>query len=769
MAWDGRTRRRFLRSTAGTVLGAGLLARTESVTATQQSAEQWTQFGYDTANTGHAPENTGPSGDIREQWAFQTGNGVGSPPVVADGTVYVGSDDENVYALDAQDGSEQWAFQTGGIVWSSPAVADGTVYIGSDDDTVYALDASDGSQQWAFQTGNGVGSSPAVADGTVYIGSDDDTVYALDASDGSQQWAFQTGDYVFSSPAVTDGTVYVGSWDENVYALDASDGSEQWAYETGDWVTSSPAVVDGTVYVGSGDETVYALDAQDGSEQWAFQTGGSVWSSPAVAGGTVYVGSYDENVYALDASDGSEQWAFQTGDEVRSSPAVADGTVYIGSFDSAVYALTGETPSPERTPTAEDTPSPEPPLTPGESRSPEPTPTETPLRSSPTESTNGDQDGMGLAPVLVALGLVGAGGAGGWWYMRDDDTDQDDSGGSGPATRPTGPGSTGSTQSDTSTTESASPAGAASTETPASDTSTTNESNDTTVVRMDTDSVPERVPRAPDVSVDYDALTDEEPIGGGGNADVTRAILPTPDGDVTLAIKKPRMNGTLHSEQVERMLDEAETWDRLDDHDHVVGVVDYGSDPLPWIAMEYMDGGHLGARSGELALDQALWTAIAITKGVRHAHTRGVAHLDLKPENILFREVDGAWDAPKVADWGLSKHLLDHSKSVEGMSPHYAAPEQFEREYGPTDNVTDVYQLGAVCYELFTGQPPFEGRPTQVMRDVMDRQPTPPSEVADVPAELDEIVLTALAKEKADRYDDVILLRNALRDVSGEW
>jgi serine/threonine protein kinase len=285
----------------------------------------------------------------------------------------------------------------------------------------------------------------------------------------------------------------------------------------------------------------------------------------------------------------------------------------------------------------------------------------------------------------------------------------------------------------------------------------------------DTKRPPRRVPRAPDVSVSYAELTDEEPIGGGGNADVTKATLSTPTGDVTLAIKKPRLSGTLHSDAVDRMLAEAETWDKLDDHDHVVGVVDYGAEPLPWIAMEYMDAGDLSARAGGLSTAQALWTALGITKGVRQAHRRGVAHLDLKPENVLFRSVDDGWDVPKVADWGLSKHLLDHSQSVEGLSPQYAAPEQFDADYGPADDHTDIYQLGAVFYHLFTGRPPFEGDSTRVMRAVLDDRPTPPSAVADVPAALDDVLLTALAKDKADRYDDIVYLRDDLQDLYDRW
>jgi serine/threonine protein kinase len=213
------------------------------------------------------------------------------------------------------------------------------------------------------------------------------------------------------------------------------------------------------------------------------------------------------------------------------------------------------------------------------------------------------------------------------------------------------------------------------------------------------------------------------------------------------------------------MLTEAETWQQLDDHDHIVSVLAYGAEPLPWIGMEYMDAGHLGERAAEMDIEQALWTAIATTEGVWHAHRRGVAHLDLKPENVLFRRVEDAWDVPKVADWGLSKHLLEHSKSVEGVTPSYAAPEQYEPSYGSADDISDIYQLGAVFYELFTGRPPFEGRPMEVMNRATSEQPSSPSDHADLPESLDEILLTALATEKDDRYESVLYLRDDLQEV----
>jgi tRNA A-37 threonylcarbamoyl transferase component Bud32 len=276
---------------------------------------------------------------------------------------------------------------------------------------------------------------------------------------------------------------------------------------------------------------------------------------------------------------------------------------------------------------------------------------------------------------------------------------------------------------------------------------------------------PETIPTVANVDVDYAALERQDFLGKGGNADVYLVRTTGTDRAHELAVKEPRMVGTLHTGTVERLMEEAETWDKLDDHDHIVGVVDYDADPLPWIAMEYMDAGDLADRAGELEFDQTLWTAIGVTKGVRHAHRHGIAHLDLKPKNVLFRSVEDGWDVPKVADWGLSKQLLEHSKSLEGLSPQYAAPEQFDESYGSTDDITDVYQLGAVFYELFTGRPPFEGPPTKVMRRVLDEEPTPPSDVASVPSALDDVLLTALEKRKHDRYESALLLRNELRDL----
>jgi len=309
--------------------------------------EQAWKFRSDSSNSGvYDDGGTPPDGTLL--WCYMTGREVRSTPAIADGVVYVGSNDGNVYALDANTGGLLWNAPVGRGVQSSPAVAGGVVYAGSWDGSLYAFNASNGSQAWNYTTGDGVISSPAVAGGLVYVGSTDGNVYALDAETGGPAWVFSTGGpRVTSSPAVAGGVVYVGSEDGNLYALDALTGAVLWNY-TANWpIHSSPAVAGGVVYVGCDDGNVYALSASTGELAWNFTTGGAVRSSPAVAGGVVYVGSYDGHLYALDALDGTTLWSYQAGGEIYASPAVAGGVVYAGSLALwnnffALNASTGE-------------------------------------------------------------------------------------------------------------------------------------------------------------------------------------------------------------------------------------------------------------------------------------------------------------------------------------------------------------------------------------------------------------------------------------------
>jgi outer membrane protein assembly factor BamB len=232
---------------------------------------------------------------------------------VVDGIVYIGSNDKNLYALNAADGTERWRFTTGkgGGVWSSPAVVDGVIYVGSYDRNLYALNAADGTERWRFATADdGFSFSPAVVDDVVYIGNGDlrhmkgDLLHAINTADGTERWRVTTGDTIWSSPAMVDGVVYVviGDWQEDtgaILALNAADGTERWRFALSGFYSSSVAVADRVVYVGGAG--IYALDTEDGSERWRVVIGDPGWSSPAVVDGVVYLGTLGGELYAIGA------------------------------------------------------------------------------------------------------------------------------------------------------------------------------------------------------------------------------------------------------------------------------------------------------------------------------------------------------------------------------------------------------------------------------------------------------------------------------------
>ena len=277
-----------------------------------------------------------------------TGILISSPALGADGTLYVGSADQHLYAVNP-DGTAKWAhpFATNGYILSSPAIGtDGVVYVGSADGKLYAINP-DGTMKWQFSAGSEIDSSPTLGtDGTIYVGCCNHALYAINPN-GTRKWAFTTGAAIYSSPAIgTDGTIYVGSCDDKLYAINAN-GTAKWThpFATSDEIASSPAVgTDGTIYLGSADHHLYAINS-NGVAKWAHPvtTTQPIISSPAIgADGTIYIGSEDGSVYAV-TSSGTIKWihAGVAGDSILwSSPAIGtDGVIYVGSVQSRLYAI----------------------------------------------------------------------------------------------------------------------------------------------------------------------------------------------------------------------------------------------------------------------------------------------------------------------------------------------------------------------------------------------------------------------------------------------
>jgi eukaryotic-like serine/threonine-protein kinase len=336
-------------------------------------AQNAATFRGDAAHTG-VYDAPGIAAFHKIKWQFHTGGQILSSPVVVSDTVYFGSNDHQLYAVDLATGAEKWKFKTGGRVASTPAVANGLVFFLSYDSNFYALEAATGGLKWKFATAgehrfsakhlHGMEpaaeimpdpfdfflSSPVVSRGVVYFGSGDSNVYALDAATGTLQWKFKTGDVVHSSPAIADETLFIGSWDTYLYALDAATGKEKWRFKTGEdheifnqvGIQASPAVANGVVYFGCRDSKFYAVDAASGKQIWTFSNKGSwVINSAAIHDDKVYFATSDTGlVRALDAHTGAELYTIEYNHwPMFSSPAIAGNMLYLGSHQGRLLAI----------------------------------------------------------------------------------------------------------------------------------------------------------------------------------------------------------------------------------------------------------------------------------------------------------------------------------------------------------------------------------------------------------------------------------------------
>ncbi|HEY0584745.1 MAG TPA: PQQ-binding-like beta-propeller repeat protein [Pseudoduganella sp.] len=300
-----------------------------------------------------------------------------SSPVIAQGKLYIGAEDGNLYAYDLASGKLAWLYHAGAGIGSSPAVADGAVYVLSRDGHLHAVDARSGVRRWEFATQGEARfaayglygsekraapsrdpwdfwlSSPVVVDGRVYFGSSDERMYALDAKTGTVQWAFKSGGMIHAAPAFAGKTLVFGSWDGAVYALDAASGRQLWRYQTEtEQATSTlfgvqaPPLIDGdTVYIGSRDSYFYALELASGKMKWRYNGKGSwVISGAAADADRVYFGTSDTNLLVgLDKRTGQPLFEHDTRVWTYATPVLVGGTVYGASMRGELFALDAAT------------------------------------------------------------------------------------------------------------------------------------------------------------------------------------------------------------------------------------------------------------------------------------------------------------------------------------------------------------------------------------------------------------------------------------------
>jgi outer membrane protein assembly factor BamB len=279
-----------------------------------------------------------------------------SPAVGTDGVVYIGNEDGKLFAINSN-GTVKWAFTVvgGNEFNSSPAIneAANRLYVGCENDTLYAINTADGSRVWAYGAQAEISSSPAIAsDGSIIFGDAGDSgrIYILNPADGSERRVFIAAGPIYSSPALSGGKIYFAASDTFFYALDTN-GVDYTTYlpTSRDEVHSSPTIgLSGVIYYGSDDGNLYALNSDlTPVSTWQPPNKEEMRSSAAVGSdGLVYIVGGDNYLYGFNATTGNEDWSkkITTGkgrkqDVLTASPVIGpNGWVYAAS-DVGVYGF----------------------------------------------------------------------------------------------------------------------------------------------------------------------------------------------------------------------------------------------------------------------------------------------------------------------------------------------------------------------------------------------------------------------------------------------
>ncbi|ELZ29413.1 serine/threonine protein kinase [Halosimplex carlsbadense 2-9-1] len=209
-------------------------------------------------------------------------------------------------------------------------------------------------------------------------------------------------------------------------------------------------------------------------------------------------------------------------------------------------------------------------------------------------------------------------------------------------------------------------------------------------------------------------------------------------------------------------------WRALADGERVVDLFEWGDRPRPWVATQPVDDSL--AERDRPPVDEALAQAEQLADAVAHCHRHGTVHAGIDPKSVVFRgDALSGLERPMLDNVGLMHAFREYFQPANYLDPRFAAPEYFDTDFGRVDAATDVYGLGATCYYLFTGRPPYAGSYCEVREGVIDGRPPAPSAVNEaVPEELDSVLGKAMAREKMKRYDAVEGFRNDLEAVGGD-
>lgn len=323
---------------------------TTAPTISLAAGAAWTTYGYEPGHTGYNPDAAGVGTDPSQVWgSYVEGIYTLREPAVADGRVYVGSD-QVMWAFDAATGESAWQTDLGAMAHHFPPThRDGTLYTVSKSSggvnngapgSVTALDPASGDARW--RTSLPVTSTVTHDGDRLYVATKaggQGHVQALAPGDGAKDWRFTVPDAprstITGAPAYADGTLYVpsahlandGSKSGAVYALDPATGDVDWTVPTAGALHVAPVVADGRVHVAARDGTVHAL-TPDGETDWTANAGHRAYSKPTYANGRLFVLTTRPIVAYGDGGD--ELWRAASDRTQMSGMTAANGALYVG-------------------------------------------------------------------------------------------------------------------------------------------------------------------------------------------------------------------------------------------------------------------------------------------------------------------------------------------------------------------------------------------------------------------------------------------------------
>ena len=341
-----------------------------------QTFADWPVFRGNALQTGVADSEL--PDQLAVLWTFKAKSFEGTA-AIADGVVFVGCQDEFVYAVDLANGQLKWKYRTNlpavsplcvslcGLMGSPQgaapllaaatlfprvgaplkigmATSGGAVYAGDEDGRLHCLDAKTGRQRWVFDTEAEITSTPNFDGNMVLFGAGNETLYCLDKERGGNPlWTFKVpGGPVLGSPAIIDKKTFVAGCDSSLHVIDTTRGKEIKAIDLDGQVGATPALAGDFLYVGTMTNQVQAVNLKKGTVAWTYEAKKrpqAYYASVAVTKDLVLAGSRDKCLHAIDRNNGVAKWVFATGAKVDSSPVVVGNRVYFGSADGKLYVV----------------------------------------------------------------------------------------------------------------------------------------------------------------------------------------------------------------------------------------------------------------------------------------------------------------------------------------------------------------------------------------------------------------------------------------------